>query len=165
MLYIDTSAIIAALDPSDHRREKALKILNSKEYKIISELGLVELANVLSRRREILIDLINRLGFKEEIVITTLLYYIMKRFNLKYEAIKTYQVISIFNNISKITKISLELLPRFKLKTLDLLHIAYIKALKNEGIPINTLATVDKDFAKVEDLLEKEVGVKVHLIE
>jgi predicted nucleic acid-binding protein len=51
MSYVDTSIIVAALDYLDPRRELALEILEKKEDKKISELVLVELVSILSRRR------------------------------------------------------------------------------------------------------------------
>ena len=59
---MDTSIIIAALDPRDPRRKKALKILGDSKPKIISELTIVELASVLARRREVIAALANRLS-------------------------------------------------------------------------------------------------------
>jgi len=52
MSYIDTSVIVASLDPEDPRSNEAKKILENEKCKIISELVLVELASVISRRKK-----------------------------------------------------------------------------------------------------------------
>jgi predicted nucleic acid-binding protein len=62
MSYVDTSIIVAALDYLDPRRELALEILEKKEDKKISELVLVELASILSRRRNVLYEAFRRIG-------------------------------------------------------------------------------------------------------
>ncbi len=49
MSYIDTSVIVAALDPADPRRPKALKELENRDVKLVSELVIAELSSVLSK--------------------------------------------------------------------------------------------------------------------
>ncbi|MEM3520711.1 MAG: PIN domain-containing protein, partial [Thermoproteota archaeon] len=50
MSYVDTSIIVAALDPEDPLQKSASMILKNEEDKIVSELVLLELTSVLSRR-------------------------------------------------------------------------------------------------------------------
>ena len=50
MAYTGTSVIVAALDPSDPRCRKARRLLEDGGYRVVSELTLVELASVVSRR-------------------------------------------------------------------------------------------------------------------
>ncbi len=58
-----------------------------------------------------------------------------------------------------------ELSAALRLKTLDLLHVTYMKLLKEEGEPINTLVTADSDFRKVKNVLRDTMGVEVLLLE
>lgn len=45
MIYVDTSVIVAALDPMDPRRDEARKTLETHEDKVVSELVVTELAS------------------------------------------------------------------------------------------------------------------------
>ncbi len=45
MSYVDTSVIIAALDPKDHRRRYIKSFLEGNEYKVVSELVITELVS------------------------------------------------------------------------------------------------------------------------
>ncbi|RLG44830.1 MAG: hypothetical protein DRN90_08395 [Thermoproteota archaeon] len=83
MSYIDTSVIVAALDPSDRRRDQARRVLEGREDKFISELVLAELSSVLARREE-LKELASELGIREDLVLPAILIYLIKRFGLTY---------------------------------------------------------------------------------
>jgi hypothetical protein len=50
---------------------------------------------------------------------------------------------------------------KFKIKTLDLLHLAYIKTLIEQGEEINELITIDDDFEKEREAIKQELNVKV----
>ena len=54
MIYVDTSVIVAALDPSDPRREEAKKTLELHDDKVVSELVVAELASVLTKQHKVL---------------------------------------------------------------------------------------------------------------
>ncbi len=164
MSYVDTSIIIAALDPRDPRREKALKILGDSRPKIISELTLVELASVLARRREVIAALANRLSIDEHLAFIAVLIYILRRFRLKYIGVKEYSR-TMLGEHYKPMSYAVDLASTVGLKTLDLLHIAYIKAMKEQGTKICSLLTVDADFKKHETSIQGTVGVLVELLE
>ena len=59
---------------------------------------------------------------------------------------------------------AIELTERLRLKTLDLLHLAYIKAMKEQGLLINTLLTADTDFKNVEKDLQELLRVSIELL-
>jgi len=164
MSYIDTSIIVVALDPTDPRRQHAIAILEKEEHKIISELVLAELASVLSRREELISDLASKLGLSKELTIIAILLYILKRFNLRYRAPTVRAKALPFGKMYTPIAIATELSTTLKLKTLDLLHVAYVKLLKEENEPIHTLITADKDFKSVEKELRDIVGIEVSLI-
>jgi len=164
MSYIDTSVIVAALDSADPRRRRAREILEEEGHKVISELVLAELASALSRREELMSDLASRLGLSRELTIAAILLYIMRRFNLRYKALVSRAKTLPFGKMHAPTAAAVELSGALKLKTLDLLHAAYIKLLKNEGEPIHTLVTADSDFEKAKKL-KSILGIDVTLIE
>jgi len=164
MPYIDTSIIIVALDPSDHRNREAIKILDEERNKIISELVIIELANVLSRRRELVSQLASKLGLSEELTIFAILLYIMKRFKLRYESIEKRIKSTILGKMYSPVAAAIELSKPLQLKTLDSLHIGYIKVLKDEGKSIDRLITADTDFEKAKEYLDKVIGIALSTI-
>ena len=85
MIYVDTSVIVAALDPTDPRREEARKALELHDNKIVSELVIAELASVLARQHKVLISIKDKLGLDDHMMASmAIILYILKRFNLKY---------------------------------------------------------------------------------
>ena len=165
MSYVDTSVIVAALDPTDPRRERAKDALEEESYKVVSELVLAELASVLSRRGDVVSSLAHRLGLSTELTIVAVLLYLLRRFNLKYRAVESRARTLPFGKASAPTATAMELSAALKLKTLDLLHVAYMKLLKDQGEPIFTLKTADADFKEAEEQLKSAVGVSVSIVE
>ncbi|MEM3945504.1 MAG: hypothetical protein QW054_03525, partial [Candidatus Micrarchaeia archaeon] len=53
---------------------------------------------------------------------------------------------------------------RLRLKTLDLLHIAYIRLLKERGRALNTLITADEDFNNISDEEKASLEIKIRLL-
>ncbi len=165
MSYVDTSVIVAALDPTDPRRERAKAVLEGEGRKLISELVIAELASVLSRRAGQMSELASKLGLSKELVGVAVILYIMRRFNLKYVALGPRARASAFGRMNAPFAVATELSPRLRLKALDLLHAAYLKLLRKSGEPIHTLVTADNDFKRVEEELREVTGVNVYLIE
>jgi len=164
MSYVDTSVIVAALDPTDPRRKRAKAILEREGVKIASELTLMELASALSRRTELLSELASKLGLNKELMEVVTLLYILKRFNLEYRVLGTHAKVTVFGKVYAPIATAMELSPKLRLKTLDLLHAAYLKLLKERGEPVDTLVTADEDFKRVEKELREAVGVNVYLM-
>ncbi|MBO3769592.1 MAG: PIN domain-containing protein [Thermoproteota archaeon] len=150
MSYVDTSIIVAALDPEDPLQKSASVILKNKEDKIVSELVLLELASVLSRRIS-LIEFKEKLKIREELIVPTLLLYLLKRFGLKYEKADGRIKVSAFDSLYLPMATAINLSRRLRLKVLDLLHIAYIRLFKEKGRALNTLITADEDFSNISD--------------
>jgi len=165
MSYIDTSTIVAALDPEDPRYHRTRKILEEEEYKVISELALAELANVISRREELVANIASKLGLTRELAVITIILYITRKFKLNYgstrEFSKTPPLGETYAPIAEAIKLSSKL----KLKTLNTLHIAYVKILKNKGQPIRKIITVDKNFKKSKNQIENIAKTRLHIIE
>lgn len=163
MIYVDTSVIIAALDVKDPKREEAKKILEIHDDKAVSELVLIELASVLARQHKMLASIRNKLNLDEHVAFMAVILYIMKRFKLKYTIVGGF-LRTPLGSFYKPLGYGIELAEMLKLRTLDLLHLAYIKSMKEQGILISTILTADKEFKDNEEDIKKIVGISVDLI-
>ncbi|MBO3801063.1 MAG: PIN domain-containing protein [Candidatus Brockarchaeota archaeon] len=163
MSYVDTSIIVAALDPEDPLQKSASMILKNEEDKIVSELVLLELASVLSRRIS-LTEFKEKLKVREELVVPTLLLYLLKRFGLKYEKVDGRAKVPKFDSVYFPIATAITISRRLRLKTLDLLHIAYIRLLKERGRALNTLITADEDFNNISDEEKASLEIKIRLL-
>ncbi len=164
MSYIDTSIIVAALDPGDPRQGRARRILETGRDSTASELVVAELASVISRREELVRSMADSLGLPRELVPTALILYILKRFKLSYRAVEGRAKTTLLGRMGEPIATAVELAPNLRLKTLDLLHAAYIKILKETGEPIHTLITADAEFEKASKQLEETLKVKLHVL-
>ncbi len=164
MIYVDTSVIVAALDPIDPRRFKARRALEVSDNKVVSELVITELASVLSRQSEVLSDIKNKLGVNESITLLAAILYVLKRFDLRYVSAREYLKTPI-GDFYMPQAYAVKLSEKIKLRTLDLLHLAYIKVMKERGFYVTTLLTADRDFKDHETGIEKEVKINVNLVE
>ena len=160
MKYIDTSVILAALDPLDPKQKPAREILERNEDKVISELVILELASVLTRR-EILKKLKRKLGLREELILPTVLLYLMKRFKLCYGKANGHLKIPELGELYTPIATAISISQKLRLKTLDLLHVAYAKVLKIRGESIDTLITADEDLA---NKVIKELDIRVEVL-
>lgn len=163
MSYVDTSVIVAALDPTDHRRDIAREFLEGERDKVVSELTLVELASVLSRSPH-RGRLLEKLGVREELLIPTLLFYIMKRFKLRLALLKGSVRLPPLGEVYLPVAEALELSIRAQLRTLDLLHLAYAKLLRESGEGIERIITLDENF-KIKTPLERRLNIEVQLLQ
>ena len=46
-----------------------------------------------------------------------------------------------------------------------MLHLAYVKIIKEEGLTVRSIVTADKEFQKAKEIVKKEFGVEVSFIE
>ncbi|MGB9759544.1 MAG: type II toxin-antitoxin system VapC family toxin [Thermoproteota archaeon] len=161
MSYVDTSVIVAALDQLDSRQKLAQEVLEKEENKKISELVLTELASILSRKESMLLELSKKIKVREELIMPVVILYIMKRFKLSYKKVNGYKRILVIGNLYSPLGTAIEISSKFKLKTLDLLHLAYIRALIDQGEEISRLITADEDFEKEKEHISQELNVKV----
>jgi len=161
MSYIDTSIIIAALDKLDSRQKLAQRFLEKGENKKVSEIVLAELASILSRKESMLLEISRKIKVKEELIIPVAILYIMRRFKLSYRKVNGYKRNFIIGNMYSPLVTAVDISFKFKIKTLDLLHLAYIKTLIEQGEEINELITIDDDFEKEREAIKQELNVKV----
>ena len=164
MSYIDTSVIVAALDPLDPRQRSARIVLDDEErVKVISELVLTELASILVRR-ELLFELKARLDLREELVLPTVLLYLIKRFKLGYERVDGHTKIPVLGELYSPMAVALNLFTKLKLRTLDSLHVAYSKLLKDKGKEIDSLITVDEEFKSIVGKIKEILDIRVRIL-
>jgi len=162
--YIDTSVIVAALDPLDPRQRSARIVLDDEErVKVISELVLTELASILVRR-ELLFELKARLDLREELVLPTVLLYLIKRFKLGYERVDGHTKIPVLGELYSPMAVALNLLTKLKLRTIDSLHVAYSKLLKDKGRKIDSLITVDEEFKSIIGKIKEILDIRVRIL-
>jgi hypothetical protein len=88
----------------------------------------------------------------------------LKRFGLRYVPVKKFSRTLLGRFYGPIAY-SILLSEKFGLRTLDLLHLAYIKALREHDIPVDTLLTADTDFKKNEEKIRDVIGITVKLVE
>ncbi|WP_232216690.1 type II toxin-antitoxin system VapC family toxin [Desulfurococcus amylolyticus] len=163
MIYVDTSVIVAALDPMDPRRDEARKTLEAHEDKVVSELVVTELASILARQHNLLTTVKDKLEISERVTLIAIILYIMKRFNFRYINVKGSSR-SPIGRFYKPLAYGIELTGKLRLKTLDLLHLAYIKAMKEQGAQIHALLTADADFKNSEEDIRKALGITIKLL-
>ena len=164
MSYVDTSIIVAALDQLDPRQKLAMETLEKEDNKKISELTLAELASILSRRESMLSELSKKIKVREELIVPVLILYVMRKFKLNYRRADGYRRVPALGSLYSPFWAAIELSSRFKLKTLDLLHLAYIRTLIEQGEEISKLLTVDEDFEGEKERIHQELNVKVETL-
>lgn len=164
MSYVDTSIIVASLDPLDPRSRKARRILEEEKGKVVSELVLAELASVVARREELVSSIAGKLGLSAEEAVVAILLYIIRRFNLRYRSVEGHARLPLLGRIYKPIATAIELSRVLRLKALDLLHVAYAKTLKDSGEQIQKLLTADRDFEKAREYLRREIGIDLYII-
>jgi len=164
-IYVDTSLLVAALDVKDHRQAEALSLLEKYRSKVASELVLIEMASVLSRDKRLLKSLSQRLKLSEDLTLIAVLIYLLKMFKIKYAKLDLLQRSIMPWTMYQPFATALELSTNLKMKTLDLLHLAYIQAISKTGEPVTAIATADRDFKKAQKQITKKLGIKVIFIE
>lgn len=165
MSYVDTSVIVASLDKLNSRQRVAQEVLERGERKIVSELVLAELASILSRREEMLLELSRKLKVKEELIVPIVILYILRKFKLSYRRVDGYRRIFMIGNLYPPFATAMDISSKVKLKILDLLHLAYIKTLMEQGEEINELITVDYDFEREREAIKRELNIDVKILD
>ena len=157
LMYLDTNVIIAVYKPNDPLYRDANKLFGKSHSFVISPITIIELYSALSRIKP-------HMKLREEfknINLDTLLVYIITDLKLKVIT-KTYITkLQLPNQMVKIPLeyyISIKLAEKIKLKTLDLLHIAYAYILKEE---ISYFVTGDRDIIQAKKRIKQQTGIEV----
>jgi predicted nucleic acid-binding protein len=141
-----------------------LELLEKLGEKRVSEIVLAELVSIVSRRRNVLHKTLRRIGVREELLVPVVLLYVLKRFGLEYRIIDGRKNIYPLGDFYLPLALAIELSSKVRPKTLDLLHLAYIAALEEQGEEIHELVTVDDDFKGEEEAIKRELKIQIKTI-
>jgi predicted nucleic acid-binding protein len=83
------------------------------------------------------------------------------RFKLSYRKINGHKRVFMIGNLYLPFATAIDISSKFKLKTLDLLHLAYLKILKKQGEEINEFITADYDFKREKENIEREPNINL----
>jgi len=108
--------------------------------------------------------LAGKLGVKDELLIPALLLYIIKRFGIRYVKLRGYVRLPAIGLLHAPMALAIELARDIKMRTLDLLHLAYAKLLKDKGL-IDVITTIDEDFKRNEEVIQRKLGIRIEFIE
>ncbi len=170
-IYLDTSVILARYLPTDPDFRAVEKFFQkSSEPKYISEISVLELYCVFSRliRGGLLAALgdireFDDLNVEEKVIVAVehairtwrLRVAISDRTFLKFPVGK--QTIEIQHELFEAIRIS----PTLALRTLDTLHLAYVRAIKELAVDLQTFMTLDKEIASRRETIQNELGITV----
>jgi predicted nucleic acid-binding protein len=164
MAYVDTSIVIAYYfreDPNHGRAAKVIDMLKKENREmIISTLALIELYSTLSRKSKeyALPPAISAID-DEKLKVHTIVNHIIKDIGLRIiddePRVEQVNKTKLFHVYQRAVKYAVDL----KLKTLDLLHIAYAILLANKGL-VHMFTTLDNEIIAKGYSLEK-LGLKL----
>ena len=120
MKYIGTSVIVEALDNRDLRQKRAQAFLENESNKIVSELVIVELSSILSRREKLVEHIKKITGIANYKLITiALIMYILRIYHLQYIGIEENTIsLPSIGKINTVIAEALKLSHGIRLKTL-----------------------------------------------
>jgi len=156
-VYVDTNIIIAKYKPDDPLYKSVNKFFGMGYDYVISPITLIELYSVLARIRPFL-----RLekGL-ENANLDTIIAFIIHDLKLKLVARSFMTRLQVFGTKIRIPleyHLVIKLAEKLKLKTLDILHIAYAYLLRDV---LNYFTTGDSDILGAKEIIEQQIGVKV----
>ena len=93
----------------------------------------------MARRDDLTLRLAERLGLGIEAAGAAVLLYLLKRFKLRYRGLHGTVKIPLLGKVYRPIAAAAELAPRFGLRTLDILHVAYVNLFREEGEPLRRI--------------------------
>jgi len=169
-IYADTNILIAKYVPNDpfHKEcEKISKMNNIK--KIGSPITIVELFSTISRIYQKLkvqidnSDILNKASRNE--IITAIVSYILLDWNLTVPFLENENLVLVLKDFRIVMKkeafLAATLAPFIQLKTLDNMHIAIAKRLKEEYIELDYFVTSDKGILNKRVIIKKYTEIEV----
>ena len=152
MVYVDTNVIIARYMEEDELKQSADALLGRRGLDLLgSPLTVVELASVLSRVR------VRLRGRRKRATIPSLVRYILLDSGVRIEtplAVVRSKLLGGYVPLEY--HLSLAYAERLRLKSLDLIHVAYASALGAD-----VLATGDREILDRREEIVEEAGVDV----
>ena len=159
MSYVETSVIVAALDPSNPLREAATRFLESEGVKLVSDPVLLDLAYTVSGDDELLSGIAERLGLSRGDAAASMIIYVVKRLGLIYRSARGSVRLPLLGDTPRPIAEALVLAAQ-RLGYRRLLHVAYARALREEGNPIYRFVTLDQGFEDARELL-RDTGIEL----
>ena len=165
MAYVDTNVILARYFPGDKLHDRATRFLErDRERKIISPISLAELAAVLSRLDVGLRAADELLQAPPKRRIRALVEFMVKDSNLLVASVPVQAKFKVAGTIllAPIEYHScIRLAHLLRLKTLDLLHLAYADNLRKSGHDLNAFATFDTEILAKAELVQQEMEIEI----
>ncbi|HID91041.1 TPA: PIN domain-containing protein [Candidatus Bathyarchaeota archaeon] len=169
MIYVDTSVVLSALDLDDPNHAESWRFLTATpDSKVISPLTVEELVSVISRRIEFVRapdDLEEALvGLSRKERVAAVLLYAIERFGLRKAAPDYSMRLSLLEiRLPGPYAVAAVLGPQLQLRSLDLLHVAYVSALREGRLPLASIVTLDSELLEAGDRVRGLLGVEVSL--
>jgi predicted nucleic acid-binding protein len=169
--YLDTSVIVARYLPSDPNLNAVEKFFTqSAEAKYISEISVLELYCVFSRLIAAAqlttptdIHTFNELTVDEKV--RTAVEHAVRTWRAKVVMPeRTVVKLPVWRQTLEVQEQIFEALrysPKLGLKTLDALHLAYARAIKELTLDLETFTTLDKDLSARSMQIEKEMDIRI----
>lgn len=163
MAYVDTDVIVAGYAPDDKMYEPAKQFLKTDGLtRIVSPLTFLELTAVLSRGQATIEG--SRTGEKQSLKrrVRATIEYIFRDAKLHMFSVST---LSNIKTGSRTVSVPLEyshasrLASILRLKTLDLMHLAYADLVKKLEQPVEYFVTGDKSILAKEGEIRDELGL------
>ena len=165
MFYLDTDVILAYNYKTEVQHWRAVnlieKIEGSKFY--ASPFTILELSCAVSRDiGKYKLPFSSFRELKEETKVKMVIEHAIRSLNLTVCSDDTANKEIEWLGVKVFSKYfdAIRLAPKVKLRTGDILHVAYACQLKKEG-KIEYIVSLDDDFQKKEELIEDETGIKL----
>ncbi len=169
MFYLDTNVILSYNFETEEQHWRTVNLINNLEGRFYtSPFTILELYCVISRnigKYKLPFPKFRRQNDKKKVKM--IVEYVIRRLNLAVSSDSDEITDEIEGlGIKMFSKYfdGIKLAPKVKLRTGDVLHIAYACQMKNEG-KIEYIVSLDEDFQKKKDLIENETDIKVFPIE
>jgi predicted nucleic acid-binding protein len=165
MAYVDTNVILANYFPKDRLHSRAAAFFElSRKRKIVSPVSTVELFAVVSRLetelqapKEILEELPRRR-------VRALVEFLIKDCKLFLASVPAQAKIKVAGTVLSVPveyESCIRLAHTLKVKTLDLIHLAYADNLRKWGHGVDVFVTFDGDILRSSTNIQQRLGIEV----
>ena len=164
MAYVDTNVIIAKYVPADKLSGRATAFLESRDRKIASPVSVIELAAVISRIDSNLEGPPELLQETPRRRVRTLVEFMIRDSGLFLASLPAQARIKVAGALLSVPieyHNCIRLAHALKLKTLDLVHLAYADSLRKWGHDIDSFVTFDVDIIERSAAIYEELGIEI----
>jgi len=165
MAYVDTNVILAKYFPDDALHGKAERFLDhGGDRKVVSPVSVVELAAVISRLDADIRAPKELLQESPRKRVRAIVEFLIRDCNLTVATVPARARIRFAGTTLPIPleyQRSIRLAHGLKLRTLDLIHLAYADNLRKWGHEINTFVTGDRDVLSNSEQIREQTGIEV----